>query len=106
MQTPIITDETLAQMSLMRLTSYILSLLSEALPHVTNIETAEANAKANATAAEAFANAASESAGEAAGSVATVETAVNDGVTRINDETENGLSSINTAVLNVLNTEV
>ena len=48
MQTPIITDETLSQMSLMRLTSYILSLLAEALPHVANVETAEANAQSSA----------------------------------------------------------
>ena len=85
MQTPIITDETLAQMSLMRLTSYTLSLLAEALPHITNVETAEANAQASATAAATSADAASTSAAEAAGSEATVETAVNAGVTRIND---------------------
>lgn len=56
MQTPIITDETLSQMSLMRLTSYTLSLLAEALPHITNVETAEANAQASAAAASAAVN--------------------------------------------------
>lgn len=56
MQTPIITDETLSQMSLMRLTSYTLSLLAEALPHITNVETAEANAQASAEAAAASVN--------------------------------------------------
>lgn len=106
MQTPIITDETLSQMSLMRLTSYTLSLLAEALPHITNVETAESNAQASATAAEAFAGAASDSAAAAAGSESTVETAVNAGVTRINSATENGLASINAAVTTVLNTEV
>lgn len=113
MQTPIITDETLSQMSLMRLTSYTLSLLAEALPHVTNVETAESNAQASATAAatsataaETSADAASESAAAAAGSESTVETAVNAGITRINSATENGLASINAAVTTVLNTEV
>lgn len=95
MQTPIITDETLAQMSLMRLTSYILSLLSEALPHVANVETAESNAQASAAAAETSADSASESAAVAVGAEATVEAAVNAGITRIND-----------AVTTVLNTEV
>lgn len=106
MQTPIITDETLSQMSLMRLTSYTLSLLAEALPHVTNVETAEANAQASATAAEASADAASNSAAAAAGSESTVETAVNAGVTRINNAVTAGETRINAAVTTVLNTEV
>lgn len=106
MQTPIITDETLSQMSLMRLTSYTLSLLAEALPHVANVETAEANAQASATAAASSADSASTSAASAAASESSVETAVNAGVTRINSATENGLASINAAVTTVLNTEV
>ena len=102
MQTPIITDETLAQMSLMRLTSYTLSLLAEALPHITNVETAEANAQASATAAETSADSASTSAAAsqssadaAAATLSQVEPAVNAGIARIN-----------AAVTTVLNTEV
>lgn len=95
MQTPIITDETLSQMSLMRLTSYTLSLLAEALPHITNVETAEANAQESATAAATSADSASTSAAAAAASLAQVEPAVNAGITRIN-----------AAVTTVLNTEV
>ena len=56
MQIPIITNESLAQMTLMQLTAYVLRMLSEALPHVENIETAETNAKASAEAAAATAN--------------------------------------------------
>ena len=99
MQTPIITDETLSQMSLMRLTSYVLSLLAEALPHVTNVETAETNAQASAAAAATSATA-------AAASEITVETAVNAGVTRINGAVTAGETRINAAVTTVLNTEV
>ena len=113
MQTPIITDETLSQMSLMRLTSYTLSLLAEALPHITNVETAEANAQASAaaaatsaTAAETSADAASTSAAAAAGSEVTVETSVNAGVARINEAVTTGVTRINAAVTTVLNTEV
>ena len=95
MQIPIISNESLAQMTLMQLTAYVLRLLSEALPHVENIETAETNAQASATAAAASADAASNSAAAAAGSESTVETAVNAGVTRIN-----------AAIETVLNTEV
>ena len=95
MQTPIITDETLSQMSLMRLTSYTLSLLAEALPHVANVETAEANAQASAAAAAASADSASTSAAAAAASLSQVELAVNEGIARIN-----------AAVTTVLNTEV
>ena len=95
MQTPIITDETLSQMSLMRLTSYTLSLLAEALPHITNVETAESNAQASATAAATSATAAETSAGAAAASLSQVEPAVNEGIARIN-----------AAVTTVLNTEV
>lgn len=95
MQIPIITDETLAQMSLMRLTSHVLALLSEALPHVTNIETAEANAKASAEAAETSASSAATSAAAAEESFTKVDPAVNAGIARIN-----------AAVTTVLNTEV
>lgn len=110
MQIPIITNESLAQMTLMQLTAYVLRLLSEALPHVENIETAETNAKASA-------DAASNSAAEAVGSESTVETAVFVGVTRINDAVTTGETTINNAVTTgetrinaavttVLNTEV
>ena len=113
MQTPIITDETLSQMSLMRLTSYILSLLAEALPHVANVETAEANAQASATAAAKSATAAetsaveaSDSAAEAGAAASNVDTAVYFGVERINEAIEKALADINAAVAKVLNTEV
>ena len=117
MQIPIISNESLAQMTLMQLTAYVLRLLSEALPHVENIETAETNAQASATAAEASADAASDSAAEALGSESTVETAVYVGVTRINNVVTTGETTINNAVTtgetrinaavtNVLNTEV
>lgn len=95
MQTPIITNESLSQMTLMQLTSYVLKLLSEALPHIENIETDEASAAASASAAAGSATEAAASASEAAASFAQVEPAVNDGLDRINS-----------AVTTVLNTEV
>ena len=88
MQIPIITNESLSQMTLMQLTSYVLKLLSEALPHVENVETDEASAAASASAAAA-------SASTAAALLPQVETAVN-----------TGLERINSAVTTVLNTEV
>ena len=88
MQTPIITNESLSQMTLMQLTSYVLKLLSEALPHVENVETAEASATASASAAAS-------SASTAAALLPQVAAAVNTGIERINS-----------AVTTVLNTEV
>ena len=88
MQIPIITNESLSQMTLMQLTSYVLKLLSEALPHVENVETDEASAAGSASAAASSASA-------AAALLPQVETAVNAGI-----------ESINSAVTTVLNTEV
>ena len=95
MQTPIITNESLSQMTLMQLTSYVLKLLSEALPHVENVETAEASATASASAAASSASAAASSASTAAALLPQVAAAVNTGIERINS-----------AVTTVLNTEV
>lgn len=95
MQIPIITNESLSQMTLMQLTSYVLKLLSEALPHIENVETDEASAAASASSAAGSASAAASSASAAAVSLSQVETAVNTGIERIN-----------AAVTTVLNTEV
>lgn len=95
MQIPIITNESLSQMTLMQLTSYVLKLLSEALPHIANVETDEASSAASASAASASAIEAAASASAAATSLSQVETAVNAGIERINS-----------AVTAVLNTEV
>ena len=99
MQIPIITNESLSQMTLMQLTSYVLKLLSEALPHIENIENDEASAAASASAAEASASA-------AAASFAKVEPAVNDGINRINAAVNSGYDLIARTITTVLNTEV
>ena len=106
MQTPIITNESLSQMTLMQLTSYVLKLLSEALPHVENVETAEANATASASAAASSASAAASSASAAAESFAQVEPAVNDGIASINAAVNSGRTIIANTITTVLNTEV
>ena len=99
MQTPIITNESLSQMTLMELTSYVLKLLSEALPHVENVETAETNATSSASAAASSASA-------AASSLTQVETATTSGIESINAAVNSGRTLIANTITTVLNTEV
>lgn len=106
MQTPIITNESLSQMTLMQLTSYVLKLLSEALPHIENVETDEASAAASASSAAASAIEAAASASAAAASFSQVEPAVNDGINRINAAVDSGRLLIANTITTVLNTEV
>lgn len=130
MQIPIITNESLAQMTLMQLTAYVLRLLSEALPHVENIETAETNAKASAEAAAATVNGFDTHVAEKIATVdpllqAAVDRAVTMGVAKadvqitaaaesasvaavtvVDNAVENGLDRINAAIETVLTTEV
>lgn len=114
MQTPIITDESLSQMSLMRLTSYTLSLLAEALPHITNVETAESNAQASATAAAATVNGfdahvvekMTEFYDQADSKNREFNTNVAKANEQINNAIVNGLDRINAAIATVLTTEV
>lgn len=106
MQIPIITNESLAQMTLMQLTSYSLQLLATALPHVENIETAESNATAAAEAAAESEKVAADAAANVVAMEGVVTTAVENGVKSINDKTTEGLAQINDAITTVLNTEV
>ena len=114
MQIPIITNESLAQMTLIQLTAYVLRLLSEALPHVENVETAETNAQASAAEAAATVNGFDAHAVEKTTAfdahVVEKTTAFDAHVTTalksIDDQTTAGLAQINSAVTTVLNTEV